>query len=341
MTWHVGIRWGGGELTPPYTPPATCANWQFRLNSVWAGHTPVQYMSGLFSAVSSSESVRYSPDGYNWSSSPVPAITGFLARGFANNDDSVFVMPGGAGSWSIYSSPDFGVSWTNHQSLPGLEFPIDVMSNGSSFVVPIQNNPLLTGPALYSSPDGVTWTERLVAPGAIAFWGTTDPATGTYYLPYKSHDTASSVVVAYSNDDGVTWAPLPTLPDPTLTSGLIRSWFDTTDNRLFVARTVTGGSPVSNLWSIEIGSSSWETHATPPGSYTISQIYRAGNVYLMAREGSSGLLIPYYSYDAQSWFPINASVYTTRGFASDGTVLVSTDNFDVFTSEMSCMFPDS
>ncbi len=133
--------------------------------------------------------------------------------------DGVFVAVGEAtvgGSCPIYTSPD-GAIWTQ-QALPeqvGKTSPLlnDVTYGNGLFVAvgsSATNEDYISAPTILTSPDGVTWTRRVVPMAAdrlsglhgVVYGNGTFVAVGYYY----TDDTFSILVpVALTSPDGVTW----------------------------------------------------------------------------------------------------------------------------------------
>ena len=124
-------------------------------------------------------------------------------------DGTVWVAVARGGS-NAYTSTN-GTSWTaraigSTQSLYCIDVHRNPVAGTSNFVAAGENS---NTPKLFTSPDGVTWTER-TSPGTNRQWhcilfipdndvGNKASETGTFYMVCEDEDGA------YTSPDGVTW----------------------------------------------------------------------------------------------------------------------------------------
>lgn len=183
------------------------------------------------------------------------ALSGALAvPSSASHGGSVWILtepvadvaghePGVSGVWMVLSplrrlsilsagaaslSPVSGLEFIENEN-PSLPVSISgIVWSGANFVADL----VASGPAVYTSPDGVTWTGRTMPSAGV--WKVCS-AGGGVLIACAQGGTA----VAKSTDHGVTWSLLTTIPSaatasavPVLAEGSV--WFPTVDGQMRV-----------------------------------------------------------------------------------------------------------
>lgn len=123
------------------------------------------------------------------------ALGGVDMRGVAQLAGNV-VAVGGTGT--SYLSSDGGFGWASHAiggGVPGM-FAVAADTVHALFIA--------AGAALYTSPDGVTWTSRVAASGTLQFNGVCSNPAGVSVAVGVGIGFGTSSI--YRSTDGVTWA---------------------------------------------------------------------------------------------------------------------------------------
>lgn len=123
------------------------------------------------------------------------ALGGVDMRGITQLAGNV-VAVGGTGT--SYLSSDGGFGWTSHAiggGVPGM-FAVAADTVHTLFIA--------AGAALYTSPDGVTWTSRVAASGTLQFNGVCSNPAGVSVAVGVGTGFGTSAI--YRSTDGVTWA---------------------------------------------------------------------------------------------------------------------------------------
>jgi hypothetical protein len=204
--------------------PAAASSWAFteRANpknySLWDVTYAISL--GLFIAVGQADGgdayIITSPDGITWTERANAANRNLYAVGWdETNTLATAVGAGGGGNSYILTSPD-GVTWTQrtntaiyNESLSDVIW-CDSLSLWVAVGGRYDGGIGLTRSAIFTSPDGITWTQRSVVGGdlvahwlyGVAFDGTTIVAVGGEYSGSAFGQNTTSIV---TSTDGITW----------------------------------------------------------------------------------------------------------------------------------------
>jgi hypothetical protein len=185
-----------------------------------AGFNGVTYGNGLFVAACGNGTVRTTTDGVSWTSKKID-LKHFLCSTYGNvGGTHTYIV---AGDSYIYSSTD-GINWARRLTING--FFHGATYTGSYFVL-VGEPRDTSGPPLYTSPNGITWTKRT-------------SHAGSYLITVHKKSNTPRVVAmgVWSNivqSDNI--APTITVTNPKLTGAI---------NQM----TVQGGSTIDITWTV-------------------------------------------------------------------------------------------
>lgn len=242
-------------------------------------NSPIYYVNGRYiSLEQSSYYVRHSTDGLSWTSNYIPATGSWWSIAYGNG--LYVLMFGGApgantGVQAYYTSPDL-TTWT------GRNLPSALRTKQVKFI----NNKFWVGSGypgyqegLYSSADGITWTNSLNAYICAVEYGKGKFVSLPGWDGYN---------VGYTSTDGVSWASFTTPWN--LGCGSIAY-----GNGIFVGACHvygTGGS--SLIWSTD--GVLWNKTAVTHGSLTHAHVKFYQGKFIASIQGTI-----YYSYDGKTW----------------------------------------
>lgn len=233
----------------------------------------VHYANGMFVAVSdcSSNAVMTSADGLAWTvratetSLGLPSCNGYFQGVTYGNGRWVVTnrldAQGGGGNDMVTSTD--GVAWTLSSRLPplsgGTDEQADIAFGNGTFVIVYEDG---TTNAIATSPDGLTWTERVTPAGTGGSWQDVTFGNGRFVSVGWSGN------VMYSTDNGQTWTQSSAASNTdwnsvTYGSGLFVAVADTgTGNRVMT-------SPDGIIWTSRVSAANngWENVAWAFGRF--------------------------------------------------------------------------
>ena len=239
--WHDGTTWvavglGGIIYTCTDLVPISTSTWTSRTSGTANALVSVTKSGSLWVAVGQSNTIVTSPDATTWTvrTSAAPGLSTYpMVFWLGSASTPVFAIVCGASgtaSSAVQTSPD-GITWTTrtvtglYVSAVGSGFPIATPGTAAA-LVPFASGTLLvaygatsaaTGlaatNAIFTSPDGVTWTQRTMgfaattsAVGAFIIWN------GAVALAAGTSNGASTF--AFTSVDGITWTQRAPMPMP-------------------------------------------------------------------------------------------------------------------------------
>lgn len=267
------------------------ATWTLRTSGDFTGLWDVTWGDNLFVAVGNDKTVRTSPDGISWttraSNNPDWALFG-VAWG-----DGWYVAVGGGDSNQALTSTD-GLSWSP-QTVVEASLTLESVARGAGLFVAVGQNG-----AVYSSPDGVTWTARTIGISAAdSFYDISWNGSLFVAVGYSDVDPYSANYA--TSQDGITWTP-QLLPWDQGAQSIV--W----NGSLFVA---VGHQAILTsfdglTWTVRSNGMDWLTQV----AWTGTQFVATGDV------GSATVLT---SDDGVTWTSARSISGFYQGVASNGT----------------------
>ncbi len=177
---------------------ADLATWTLLTSGDFTGLQDVTWGDNLFVAVGNNKTVRTSPDGISWTT-----------RASNNPDWALFGVAWGAGRYVAVGAGDSnqalistdGVTWTPQTVASEFLVLESVAWGGGQFVAAGENG------AVFSSPDGITWTAQ--SNGIVAtdiFYDISSNGSLFVAVGYSDADPYYSANFITSQD-GITWTP--------------------------------------------------------------------------------------------------------------------------------------
>ena len=181
----VGVN--GFDHSIYYSPGGI--TWSLATTGVGALYSVV-YANGLFVAVGEAGLVMTSIDGVTWT----PQTSGTVLNLYRiTYGGGLFVAVGANGVLleTVFTSVD-GVVWVDRSFAEASPFPLQAIMYGNGLFIASGN-----AASIFTSPDTITWTERVPGGASIAFLGSTYAAGQFVLAGYGGY--------MYSSIDGITW----------------------------------------------------------------------------------------------------------------------------------------
>jgi len=232
------------------------------------------YANNLFVILSAttSSTVAMSSDGIEWTTGTLPASAQWVGIAYGNNTFVAVSSSAGAGGVSTSTN---GATWAS-RTPPSANLG-DVAFGAGLFVAVLSG-----GTAVYTSPDGITWTPRSVG----LTYSSTAIAYGNGKFVAVTGSTSNNSDVVITSSDGITWqsSKLPSLA----------SWSNIVyGNGVFVAVAAN-----ENICAVSSDGVTWTRYSLPViGTWISGRLAFGGGMFVLV--GPSDVFVT--STDGRNW----------------------------------------